>query len=295
MADSSIKGLLPGALVADSAIPIQNTDASTRAERVSYAKMGGLVLASDPITGSNLTATPGTLHQLTIAGLTANRDFILPDTAAVGERIGLYVVDGDDGFEVEIKTAAAGSTINGTDYSTNEWSRVFIKSETMLFRCTVAGGAGATEWIIEPGGDGRIPCKASISRSGSDTATTAGALREVFCDTSNYDVGGVGSTASVTMRRSGFVSVSASIMAAASIPDQKWYRLFIGKNGTGTQVSRTTIMAGKSFSSYEINTQKLRESVSPGDYFKFYYAGDSTCGVLGGSANNHLEVLELFE
>lgn len=190
MADSTAIDLSTGTPSADTALVGQNTSAATRMENFAYSTMGGLVLSSDTLTTANLTASVGTLHQLTIAGLTANRDFILPDTAAVGERIALYVVDGDPSFEVEIKTAASGSTINGTDYSTNEWSRVFIASEVLLFRCTVSGGAGATDWVVE--NDGRIQSKCAIAdRSGAVNHYTDNVMTLINADTTDFDVGGL--------------------------------------------------------------------------------------------------------
>ena len=202
MADSTAIGLVTGTPAADTALVGQNTSAATRMSKFAYSALGGLVLASNTLTTANLTASVGTLHQLTIAGLTANRGFILPDTAAVGERVSLHVVDGDPSFEVEIKTAAAGSTINGTDCSTNEWSRVFIQNETLLFRCIVAGGAGATQWIVE--NDGRIPCHCEIAdKSGTAGHYVNGTSTYPAFDTANVDVGGLADLASddINIRR----------------------------------------------------------------------------------------------
>ena len=171
MANSAIRDLSTAILSADSALPLQNTSAATRAEQTAFSELGGLVLSSDTMTTANLTASVGTLHQLTIAGLTAIRDFILPDTAAVGERVALYIVDGDPDYEVNIKTAAAGSLLNGTDHNSTAWSKVFIKNETVLFRCVVAGGAGGTDWIVE--NDGRIPCSTRMYMNTDATSLLA--------------------------------------------------------------------------------------------------------------------------
>ena len=181
MADTTIRGLSAGTLAIDTAFVGQNTGTGTLAEKFDFSAVGGLILASNTLTTANLTATVGTLHQLTIAGLTADRDFILPDTAAVGETIGLYIVDGDASFEVNIKTAATGSLLNGTDHSSTEWSKVFIAGETMLFRCVNGGGAGDTDWIIQPGGDGRTPCVASMYLAADD-------LDGMPVDDTNYQV-----------------------------------------------------------------------------------------------------------
>ena len=231
MADSTARDLTAGTLAADTALIGQNTSAATRAERFAYSRIGGLVLAANTLTTANLTASVGTLHQLTIAGLTADRDFILPDTAAINERIGLYVVDGDVSFEVNIKTAATGSLLNGVDRSVNEWSKVFIACETLIFRCVNAGGAGDTDWIVEY--DGRIPCVIVGGRGAAETATANSAFETVdLLDAVTVDNGSLHDTANerVLIRRAGNVLMSASLyITGASAP----VAAKLAKNGTG--------------------------------------------------------------
>jgi len=215
MADDALLNLNPGTLAADSAVSIQNTSAATRMERAAYSELGGLVLSSDSLTTANLTASVGTLHQLTIAGLTAIRDFILPDTAKVGERVALYVVDGDPDYEVNIKTAATGSLLNGVDHSSTAWSKVFIKNETMLFRCVVAGGAGGTDWIVE--NDGRLPC-VLIGVGAAEPLTTNGSWTEMaLLDTATTDIGAMFDSTNErsVVRRDGKFIVDSTVSGAS--------------------------------------------------------------------------------
>ena len=60
----------------------------------------------------------------------------------MGERVGVYVVDGDATYELILK-GAASQTINGGTAAT-EWSRVFIANECVIFRCIAAN-----TWIVE--------------------------------------------------------------------------------------------------------------------------------------------------
>lgn len=108
---------------------------------------GGLTPNAQTITTADVTGAVGQLYVCTIAGLTANRNLTLP-SASAGERVGVYVVDGDDTYALILK-GAASQTINGGSAAT-EWSRVFIAGECVVFICTAAN-----TWIVES--DGRIP------------------------------------------------------------------------------------------------------------------------------------------
>jgi len=191
MANQVIRDLGAGTLATDSALVLQNTSAATRPTQVAFSEMGGLVHSDDTITTANLTASVGTLHKVTIAGMTADRDFILPDTAAIGERVGVFVVDGDDTYVLQIKTAATSSEINGADASSTIWSSVFIQNEVVIFECIKAGGAGDTDWIVVQ--DGRIPCNSKMYLSTTTTGTpmTASTYVTLPLDTVENDLGDI--------------------------------------------------------------------------------------------------------
>jgi hypothetical protein len=120
--------------------------------------------ALEHVTASPTTADPtvtvNTMHFLDVSGLTADRNFTLPATAAVGDRVGVYITTGDDAYELIVK-ANTGDTLNGV--SAAEWSRLFITGECLVMRCITANAA----WIVEY--DGRIPMKAMMSAASSQT------------------------------------------------------------------------------------------------------------------------------
>jgi len=78
---------------------------------------GGLEPNNQTITTADVTGAVGQLYVCTIAGLTANRNLTLP-SATVGERIGVYVADGDATYALIVK-GAASQTINGGSAATD--------------------------------------------------------------------------------------------------------------------------------------------------------------------------------
>src|SRR6056300_1233645 len=108
-------------MTADMQFAFQKTSAATRPKSATFALMGGLELNTTYDTASdhaNITAAVGTLYTIDISAVTTdNLQFDLPDTAKVGERVGVYITTGDDAFELEIRTAATGSLLNGVDIS----------------------------------------------------------------------------------------------------------------------------------------------------------------------------------
>jgi len=115
-------------------------------------------------TTAGVTGVVGTMHILDISGLTASRDFTLPATCAVGDRVGVFIRTGDDAFELSLKPAT-GDTINGGSPGA-EWSRLFITGECVIFRCITANN----DWIVEY--DGRIPQFGYIELQQSQTITS---------------------------------------------------------------------------------------------------------------------------
>ena len=159
-------------------------------------------------TGAGVTGVVGTLHILDISGLTASRDFTLPATCAVGDRVGVFITTGDDAFELSLKPAT-GDTINGGSPGA-EWSRLFITNECVIFRCITAD----TDWIVEY--DGRIPCNAMLRE---DTATTLShnAFTKITLDAETYDVGDIADPTTnnrMNCRRAGNYLVAALVSVA---------------------------------------------------------------------------------
>ena len=154
-------------------------------------------------TGAGVTGVVGTLHILDISGLTASRDFTLPATCAVGDRVGVFIKTGDPDYELLLKPAS-GDTINGGSPAA-EWSRLFITGECVIFRCNTAD----TDWIVEY--DGRIPCAAHMYLAADEGSKTASTFLKIGVDAQLVNVGDIASTSQerVNIRRKGAYTVGA--------------------------------------------------------------------------------------
>ena len=138
------------ALTAAHRVLVQDTSAATASTSATFGLMGGLETNNQTVTTTDITGAVGQLYVCTIAGLTAERSLTLP-SAQVGERIGVYIVDGDATYELVVK-GAASQTINGGTAAT-EWSRLFIQGECCVFRCVAAN-----TWIVEYDGTHAPSC-----------------------------------------------------------------------------------------------------------------------------------------
>ena len=197
-------------LTADDRLILQRTGASTTATSSTLALMGGLEVDNQTITTTDVTGAVGKLYVCTIAGLTANRSLTLP-SANVGERIGVYISDGDATYALILK-GAASQTINGGSAAT-EWSRLFIKGEYVIFRCVAAN-----TWVVES--DGRIPCQALVHSDGGvdQSVTDATWTQLTFFTTNEVNVGDVADQANdqILVRRAGQYYVTGQVFAAAT-------------------------------------------------------------------------------
>jgi len=188
---------------------------------------------------ANITGEVGVLDIVTMSSMTANRDYVLPTTAAVGERCGISIVDGDDTYGVLIKSGAAGDKINNVDHSSTEWSRLFIAGESVTFVCIDAAGP---HWQVE--NDRRIPCKCRLTRDAvlllnNNTSTP------VLFDNEDYDVGDIGDPTTlnkIVVRRAGYYKINACA-ALPSVLDLAEILLMYIITGGVTQVSTRRVAA----------------------------------------------------
>jgi hypothetical protein len=207
----------------------------------------GLNQIKAAVTGSNVTGVVGTMHILDLAGLTADRDFVLPAACAVGDRIGVFVEVGDADHELLLKPDSI-DTINGGSAGA-EWSRLFISNECVIFRCITANSA----WIVEH--DGRIPCTARMGLESTITNrfAVAGTYYEVAFDSVQYDNASMASIANedFTIRRAGKYLVQASVVSSDATADQEALTTRVMIGGATTAVSRAFRASGAaSFSPY---------------------------------------------
>jgi hypothetical protein len=235
------------------------------------------------VTGSPVTGVVGTMHILDLAGLTADRDFVLPATCAVGDRIGVMVEVGDADHELLLKPDGA-DTINGGSAGA-EWSRVFITGEVVIFRCVTANSA----WIVEY--DGRIPQRCVLRLSTSVTTNTANTIllptNTGGAWTADVNVGDIGTTTNgrITVRRANDYSVQASAISNAGITDQNHYGCGVFKNTESDTNSLVNI--GRFFASASsalvLNSEmpSLVVPLAASDYLVYFYRSQEANKGLG--------------
>lgn len=249
------------------------------AERMRRGEMGYLEHSSHDGSAS-VTGVVGTLHVFT--GLTADRNFTLPASAAAGDRVGVTFPAGSASYEILLKSAS-GDKINNVDCSTTEWSRLFIAGETVIFRCI---DVSTVDWIVEY--DGRIPqiCELYLS-----TATAATETANTFTKatdksgvwTAGVDVGGISdtSTGKITLRRACKAIVSGSSRANTNMADQTYVSLGLYLNGTLKwfgQISNSS--PGTAVSPVPTAVDAYSFAVS--DYVEHYFR--TSAGSLGAAA-----------
>ena len=188
MANATIFDLVQEtALTASDRFAMQQTSAATRMTSATFALMGGLVNDTAAPTTSNVTGVVGTLHLLDLSGLTASRNFILPDTAQVGERIGVFVSGAHASFTLSIVTQTNGSLINTANAGGGTaWGAVSSVGELVIARCVNAGGVGDTDWVIE---SDNSTLAFTSEETGGTQRTIASKLADVVSDA---DFGAVG-------------------------------------------------------------------------------------------------------
>jgi len=182
-----------------------------------------LTVNAQTITTTDVTGAVNQLYVCTIAGLTAVRNLTLP-SGSVGDRIGVYIVDGDDTYALVIK-GAASQTINGGSAAT-EWSRLFIANEYVEFYCIAAN-----TWIVSV--DKRIPCSFRVHKSSAITTNTAATAKLIAFDTEDYDIGDCFDHVTnkyATIRRANKYSQKILGATNANVSDQKYYSVYVYDN-----------------------------------------------------------------
>lgn len=215
---------------------------------------GGLIYTPTTVTTGNVTAANGNLYACTVAGLTADRDFNLPTPAAAGERVGVFILDGDDTYELIIK---ANST---------EITRLFIQREYLTL---ISTGTGAGDWKIEV--DGRIPCIAILERQAAQSINTASATK-IALDTVNTNRGDMGDIATndrINIRRTNTYVVTGFVSIGAVLDDQEFLEAELYLNGSIHKFKRDYVSraTGDTFASPEAVS---RRTFSAGDYLELY-------------------------
>lgn len=195
------------------------------------------------------------------AWATADRDYTLPTTATVGDRVRVSVLVGNASFELLIKTGAgqtcahAGAVIAAA----TEVTRVFITGESMEFVY-----AAANKWLVRH--DARIPMQGLLRLSTAATTSTVNAFVYATAHggvwTADVNIGSVCDTATdkIIFRRACKADLALGGRSNATVTDAKYCNWSIEKNAvtnmavpsfvaavTGLNASGTVILKGPAF------------------------------------------------
>jgi hypothetical protein len=246
-----------------------------------------------------VTGVVGTMHILDIGPFTADRDFTLPATCAVGDRVGVFLKTGDDAFALLLKPNT-GDTINGGSAGA-EWSRLFISNECVIFRCITANA----DWIVEY--DGRIPQMARMSRITTDQTTgpnPANAWTTTDINSADIQRGATVDVANnyILWRRQSYVLISGGWQAQSGkvVADnsQMGWACSTAAAAGGTVLFNFAANHPGTTSRPWIPTAGLSaQVVSPGTtlYHSFFSQTTTDVGARGLTNSTFLQCLEVFE
>lgn len=247
----------------------------------------GLNEISASPTGAGVTGVVGTLHILDISGLSADQDFTLPATCAVGDRVGVFIKTGDPDYELLLKPAS-GDTINGGSAGA-EWSRLFISNECVIFRCITAD----TDWIVEY--DGRIPCVAGLSSAGVSMANNTVIRLTSAQWTADFNQGNAyvtsGTHPAFKARRAGKYQTVVS-GASASMADARIWYVRVETSPNGTPVTKVDYRATTGVAERASGTALFISDLAVGDEILGHYFHNQGTTVTSGSLSaNFTEIL----
>lgn len=239
---------------------------------------GGLTVTAASVTTSNVTGVEGTLHNLDVSGMTANRDFNLPTPSAAGKRVGVRLSTGDATYALLLKA------------NSSEITRVFITGEIMIF---VSTGTGAGDWAVEH--DGRIPCVARLSSTGTQSISNATSTK-VTLSVSDFDNASINDTANyrINIRRTNKYILSGGCrynnLSANTIRLTLWIRDTSSANAL--QLVETFAAIG-GYPGISIATTKDRTAGDQVDLYTYQNSGSSETLNLA-TGDSHLELVEVL-
>lgn len=286
--DTSTGGLAKTTLTAGSNITITNG-----AGAITIASTGGgssLTDSNISPTSANVTAAVNYRYFANISGLTANRDFILP-TPAVGDTIQISIVTGDDTYALILK-GNTGITINGGSAAT-EWSRLFIKNETVTFVANTT-----SNWQVLT--DGRIPSTARIAAT-SGQSISNNLSTQVTLSGSIFDNASLADTANsrLKIRRTNKYVMAAALRFQSIAVVMPRMTCWIGQYGTSNIIQLAeqymSASSGAGIASPGLSIATVFEMAEGTQLALYVYQNSGTSQTPStGTGSPHLEMTEVL-
>ena len=221
---------------------------------------GGLAYNNSTITTTNLTCAEDNVYNCTIAGLTANRNAVLPAPSAAGHVIRINILDGDDTYALLI-IGDTGVTIDG-GASAAEWSRLFIADESVTLEST-----STTNWKVIV--DRRIPCYGLAERQAAQSINTASTTK-IALDAEVVEVGDIVDVATndrINIRRAGNYTLIGTT-SILNLDDTEFIAAYVYVDGAVVVYS---INYDGLTANLEMATQVQKETaLTPGQYIELY-------------------------
>ncbi len=198
---------------------------------------------------ANQAMAVGKLYVVTMGAWASDNIFSLPTTAAVGERIGIYIVDGDDTYKLQLRTTAASNdTIDGVDRDSSDHTSFFIAGESYVLECIVADTAWRT--VI----DGRISCVASYIGSQTGILDSTATAPDLSALTEEANIGVIADTTNdeFVARRTGMYEFGCTVYSDGFTFDAGEEMLIASQKDTGGgYVSYSPRVKGTAEASFE--------------------------------------------
>jgi len=191
---------------------------------------------SSTITASNLTCAEDNVYNCTIAGLTANRNAVLPAPSAAGKQIRLNILDGDDTYVLNI-IGDTGVTINGGSAATT-WRTLQKKGDSVTLEST-----STSNWhVIE---DTRRKGTALGVQTYNNTA--ADGTTYYFGGTFGGTWGTAEGSRKIAIPHSGVITKAYMLITFGASPtNENWTISFRLNGSTDTVISSTVDLSGGS-------------------------------------------------
>lgn len=178
-------------------------------------------------TASSITGTVNRTQPVDISGYSADGTFTLPSSCKVGDIVEVRLVAGNGSYALAIRNAGS-QTIDGVDYSSADFTRLFTAKEWLQFRCTTAN----TAWSLLR--HGKTPCSAYASLSTAETTNSAGTwtsfVNSAGVFTEQFDIGNCFASGAFTARRAGKIRTSVTAHPNTNVTGSNYYgvRIAVG-------------------------------------------------------------------
>lgn len=238
------------------------------------------------ITTSNLTCVEDNVYNCTIAGLTANRNAVLPAPSAAGKIIRINILDGDDTYKLGI-IGDTGVTVNGGSTATL-YRYLQRKNEFITLEST-----STTNWKVI----GKSINEASTVNTDADnpastqviSATTWTKVTDVWDESNDQQGWWDGTNKRFTLPVGRYTILGH--LAVTGLADQSILIAMVYKNGSGHRILGRGANSGTAL--YGTGGSSIIESDGD-DYFELWvYCGDeaTVTGQSGLAGYCHFNVI----